>query len=236
MQLHIPLNCSPYHRPIYQSSYPPLSDCHAEKRSYPYFRVPPDETRMKYPLFTGPRTEFTNVGLRRVYPFRATPPSPPSPSSVMNFPHPHPLDGRTNEITQTGWEGNTRRNQRVARYFRIDTTRVVINNRTIARNYRVDRCVNELSRGLPAEEDQFIHLGHHPDHVLVNRENGIESTNIEKRNIKSCRSNIFLESKIFPRTYKIEHVYINTIQSTFEEYPRISPPPFVYYGIFDGEK
>lgn len=90
MQLHIPLNCSPYHRPIYQSSYPPLSDCHAEKRSYPYFRVPPDETRMKYPLFTGPRTEFTNVGLRRVYPFRATPPSPPSPSSVMNFPPPTP--------------------------------------------------------------------------------------------------------------------------------------------------
>lgn len=79
------LNCSPYHGPINlrirpspSPPPPPSRDCHAGKRSCPYFRAPSDETQMKYPFS---ETEFTNVGytLPRVYPF-------PSPPLVMNFP------------------------------------------------------------------------------------------------------------------------------------------------------
>lgn len=62
------------------------------------------------------------------------------------------LDGRK----RTELNPDRVRNQRVARYFRIDTSRVVINNRTIARNYRVDRCVNELPRG-PARRGRSIY-------------------------------------------------------------------------------
>lgn len=88
------------------------------------------------------RTEFTNVR-----PWKGISIScHPSPSFVMN------LDGRK----RTELHPDRVRNQRVARYFRIDTSRVVINNRTIARNYRVDRCVNELPRG-PARRGRSIY-------------------------------------------------------------------------------
>lgn len=64
--------CLIAHRTIHLSINRTPSDCRAEKRSYPYFRVPSDETQMKY--HRPEEQNLRTLGLGRVYPFRATPP------------------------------------------------------------------------------------------------------------------------------------------------------------------